>query len=555
MKNNKLIKKIISLTIALVTILSLTSCAEEGVCVVKFYNDRTIIAIEKVEPNTNVQYEGETPTKPGFTFIGWDKELTDVTSNLHVHALFERNREIPEEIAELASQFEPLEVFLKSFNSLNADEVIAALGTYYIEGTTNLTDIDYQIEIENYQTLIDEIKNVMATIENIRNGEEASFEAFGESIDKIFSTISGSNLAIEIITSIDYTEGLVSSILAPNEVSYQEMREIFKTDLKNLSSIAKSIAKILSKDHEYSFSETIEDEYKNIFNCLKKMELLDQCGNESIKYIISYVLNIVTDKSVTEVLYSIAVWVDDLGINSIDEIYNDYFVGGKILDSSCVMLVDLLAVIVESADDNGLIDVVLDLTSITIDREVIDAIVENVLSINDSLQNSVIKEYTIRELLTAKIDDIIRTLNDTQDKELFNALSNAYSIFEVVYEMVNDEVFPLGKADFDIALQAVENLILNGYFQSYDEATMLLDSTILQSEIDNLFEISFLKNEGILQIVVNLVGYEIAEGDNILEVVQTPEFKTALGETANSMISLIYSSYKDYTIMDIVNNL
>ena len=58
--------------------------------VVKFLVDGEILEVKQVKHGENVNVERE-PEKDGYTFKGWDKELNNITSDLEINALFEIN--------------------------------------------------------------------------------------------------------------------------------------------------------------------------------------------------------------------------------------------------------------------------------------------------------------------------------------------------------------------------------------------------------------------------------------------------------------------------------
>lgn len=62
------------------------------------YAEETVVAGESVTPPSN-------PKKENYTFVGWDQETTNVTQNLRVIAIFERNQE-PITLIEYASYIE-----------------------------------------------------------------------------------------------------------------------------------------------------------------------------------------------------------------------------------------------------------------------------------------------------------------------------------------------------------------------------------------------------------------------------------------------------------------
>ena len=67
-------------------ILFITSCGKKTYTI-SFYDGDTLLQEIKVEQGSSANIK--TPTKEGHTFIGWDKDITNVNENLIVHALWE----------------------------------------------------------------------------------------------------------------------------------------------------------------------------------------------------------------------------------------------------------------------------------------------------------------------------------------------------------------------------------------------------------------------------------------------------------------------------------
>ena len=555
MKNN-LVKKIISFTFLLISILSLSSCSEEGVCVVKFYNDRTIVAVEKIAPYSNVEYTGEEPLKAGYKFIGWDKELINVTTDLHVHALFKRNKELPSKVTDIIGEYVQPKIFFRTFNSLSAEEAKNELGIYYIENETDLENIDYDKEIVLYEETVRSLQNLIEKIELITKFEEVSIEALGNDLNNVFSSISKSKLAVEILTSMDIGEGILNSILSPSEeLTYQTRKTIFEKDLQNMAKISSSIAKILANSHEYSLTETVKTEIASIDEVLKNLEMLSYFGDENVKFIIDAAIDFISDESFTEVIFAITKWAEKNGIDSFDTLYNKYLLNSEIVNLNALAPLELLTTILDTANNSGLIEKVLGFISIEIDSDLITSIIENVKDFNSLMHETSLKNYTLEELSTLTIDDLLKVLYLNKDEKLFAALEKVYLVANTIYEFINEEVLPIAKGDFDLILDVVKNLLLKGYFASYDHETGTLNNAILESEVDNIFKISYLQDEEVLKLIATFMDYELAEDANILEVVKTAEFKIAFVEFAGNMVNFIYGGMKDMTLLEIVSDI
>lgn len=56
---------------------------------VRFYNENTLLQTVNVRYEEDATYTGETPTKSGYTFIGWNPEPKNITENIDCYAQFE----------------------------------------------------------------------------------------------------------------------------------------------------------------------------------------------------------------------------------------------------------------------------------------------------------------------------------------------------------------------------------------------------------------------------------------------------------------------------------
>ena len=94
-------KRIIIVLLA-IFLLSLTSCNNNNTVQietkyynVKFYNyDESLLYETEVEEGKNILYPYDNPTREEdldytYTFIGWDKNLDNIKSNLVIYAVFE----------------------------------------------------------------------------------------------------------------------------------------------------------------------------------------------------------------------------------------------------------------------------------------------------------------------------------------------------------------------------------------------------------------------------------------------------------------------------------
>ena len=94
-------RKFFGLLMILSFMLLLGSCGKEDEpikYVVKYYDAdmTTVICQVEVEEGTDALYNlGYIPARSGYTFIGWDKEATNVKENLDIYPVFEEIPQVP----------------------------------------------------------------------------------------------------------------------------------------------------------------------------------------------------------------------------------------------------------------------------------------------------------------------------------------------------------------------------------------------------------------------------------------------------------------------------
>jgi len=81
-------KKMAKMFLVLVGLFLLIGCSSKVELTVKFYVDSVLVDTQFVNKGGDVA-SSLNPTKEGYTFSGWDKELTNIQSDLEVNAVFE----------------------------------------------------------------------------------------------------------------------------------------------------------------------------------------------------------------------------------------------------------------------------------------------------------------------------------------------------------------------------------------------------------------------------------------------------------------------------------
>ena len=138
-------RKFFGLLMILSFMLLLGSCGKEDEpikYVVKYYDAdmTTVICQVEVEEGTDALYNlGYIPARSGYTFIGWDKEATNVKENLDIYPVFEEIPQVPyfDIYIDSHDNIRILGVIVSALESTSEKEYKKNLGVLYRGNTTD----------------------------------------------------------------------------------------------------------------------------------------------------------------------------------------------------------------------------------------------------------------------------------------------------------------------------------------------------------------------------------------------------------------------------------
>lgn len=106
---------------------------------VKFYVFGKLISEQKVKEN-DTAIAPEVPIIPSHSFIGWDKDFTSVKQNLSIYAIYNKTRFVSY-ISEFA--LEKMESIVDKINSISRDRAAVTLTNIFIGGPRNTNYLNY----------------------------------------------------------------------------------------------------------------------------------------------------------------------------------------------------------------------------------------------------------------------------------------------------------------------------------------------------------------------------------------------------------------------------
>ncbi len=290
-------RKFFGLLMILSFMLLLGSCGKEDEpikYVVKYYDAdmTTVICQVEVEEGTDALYNlGYIPARSGYTFIGWDKEATNVKENLDIYPVFEEIPQVPyfDIYIDSHDNIRILGVIVSALESTSEKEYKKNLGVLYRGNTTDFSKVDFEKESETGKSIHKSLNDIFSKIAVLE--EDGSYTFKDEELisvytikqlDAIYAQIRESYLFKEFLYMI-YSSYLKDAVETkyPN-IKLDLTKDEFFAELDKVDKIILEVIKVLKDDFgdikfltPTQYKEFLLNVYNNIKDLLDSLTITD----------------------------------------------------------------------------------------------------------------------------------------------------------------------------------------------------------------------------------------------------------------------------------------
>lgn len=291
-------RKIFIVLSMMLLVLSLASCGKKEVkkYIVKYYDSDLIsiiyqIEVEEGQSVQNDQLLNIEPSKKGYRFIGWDKNATDVKSNLDIYPLFEKVEEIPyfEMYIDTNDNLRIINVIVSALESTNESEYKKNLGVLYKGNTTDFSKVDFNKESLIGKDVRNNLNNIFKKIAVLQedgtytfNNDELLSVYTIKQLSYIYTSLKESYLFKEFLYMMydSYLKEMIENKYP--DIKLNITKEGFFHELEIITKTIDEIIKILKDDFgskkyltPQEYKAFLTEEYNNIKDTLKLLTIID----------------------------------------------------------------------------------------------------------------------------------------------------------------------------------------------------------------------------------------------------------------------------------------